>query len=152
MKPRLFCAAVITASAAVVAAQTTTAPMSTSKKTDTKSISVTGCVCEDGRTPGNFTLTDFTTGPTTYRLTGTDIWRYRGKRVVATGTELPSKLTIGGGLVPSPNVAAQAGAMDPTRAAMAAQGSEGSTKPGSKEVPALRVRSVKPIAGDCERP
>src|SRR5262245_21501446 len=150
MKPRLICAAVFVASAAVASAQTT--PTSTSKKNDSKSLTMTGCIGEDPSNAGNFTLADFTTGSTTYRLTGTDVRRYLGKRVSVTGAPLPSKPSIVGGLVPSTNVAAQAGAMDPTRAAMAAQGAEGGRKAGNIEVPGLRVRSVKAIAGACERP
>jgi hypothetical protein len=34
---------------------------------------------------------------------------------------------------------------------MAAQGAEGNTKPGRIEIPEIRARSVKPIAGDCLR-
>jgi hypothetical protein len=152
MKPRLICAVVFAAGAAVANAQTPTAPTSTSKKNDGKAVTITGCIGEDPSNAGKFTLADFTTGSTTYRLTGTDTRRYLGKRVSVTGAALPSKLAIVGGLVPSPNVAAQAGAIDPTRAAMAAQGTEGSTKPGNIAVPEFRVRSVQAIAGGCEHP
>src|SRR5262245_39367230 len=152
MKPRLICAAVFVASAAVANAQTTTAPTSTSKKNGSKPVTISGCIGEDPSNAGNFTLADFTTGSTTYRLTGTDIRRYIGKRVSVTGAPRPSKPAIVGALVPSPNVAAQAGAIDPTRAAMTAQGADGSRKAGSIELRELRVRSVKAIAGPCERP
>jgi hypothetical protein len=150
MTSRLICAAVLAASAA--AAQTTTSsPPTASKKNETKPVTVTGCVAEDPSHAGTFMLADITTGSTTYRVAGKDIRQYLGKRVSITGAALPPKTVIAGGLTPSPNVAAQAGAIDPARAAMAAQGAEGNTKPGQIEIPEIRARSVKPVAGDCQR-
>ena len=152
MTSRLICAAVLAASAASAAAQTTTrSPATTSKKNETKLITITGCVAEDPSNAGTFTLADVTTGSTTYRVAGKDIREYLGKRVSITGPALPPKTAIVGGLTPSPNVAAQAGAIDPTRAAMAAQGAEGNPKPGQIGIPEIRARSVKLITGDCQR-
>jgi len=150
MKRRLIgTVLVVTAAVAVAFAQTTA--QTTSKKNDSKSLMISGCIGEDPSNDGHFTLADFTTGSTTYRLAGTDFRQYLGKRVSVTGAAASSRLAIVGGLVPSPNVAAQAGAIDPTRAAMAAQGAEGNTKQGRIEVPELRVKSVKTIAGGCQR-
>ena len=59
----------------------------------------------------------------------------------------PQGLTIKGGLTPSPNVAAQAGAMDPARAAMAAAG--GAAGPGTVDLPEFKVKSVRPVSGGC---
>ena len=146
MTSRLMCAAVLAASAA--AAQTSPPPMAP-KKNETKSITITGCLAQDPA--GTFTLAGLTPGSTTYRVAGKDIPHYLGKRVSITGVALAPKTVIVGGLTPSPNVAAQAGAIDPTRAAMAAQGAEGNTKPGQIEIPEIRARSVKPIAGECQR-
>jgi len=152
MKLRLIGTALFVASAAVaVAFAQTAAPTTTAKKNDGKPLTIAGCISEDPSAAGSFTLNDVTTGSTTYRLTGTDIRRYLGKRVSVTGAAHSSKPEITGGLVPSPNVAAQAGAIDPTRATMAAQGAGGNTKPGKIAVPELRVRSVKALAGACER-
>lgn len=113
-----------------------------------KSIKVVGCVSPDAETAGHFTLADLTTGATTYKLTGKDVRRYLGQRVEVVGVE--PKLKIIGGLTPSPNVAAQAGNMDPTRAAMAQQGSQGNVQPGNIMVPELRVTAVKGVAGACK--
>jgi len=112
-----------------------------------KSIKVVGCVAPDADRANHFTLADFTTGMTTYRLSGKDVRRYLGRRVEVVGVE--PKLVIVGGLMPSPNVAAQAGAMDPTRAAMAQQGAQGNAQPGNVMVPELRVSAVKGVEGDC---
>jgi hypothetical protein len=56
-------------------------------------------------------------------------------------------LTIKGGLLPNPNVAAQAGAMDPARAAMASAG--GAAGPGAVDLPEFKVKSVRPVSGGC---
>jgi hypothetical protein len=83
----------------------------------------------------------------TYRLTGTAVRDYVGQTVLIVGGSASKKLTIRGGLVPSPNVAAQAGAMDPARAAVASQG--GSAGPGSVELPEFKVKSVRQVSGSC---
>jgi hypothetical protein len=150
MTSQLICAVVFVSSTAVALAQTT-APPSAAKKNDPKLLTITGCIGQDPSDAGNFTLADSSTGSTTYRLTGTGVQSYLGKRVSVTGAAAPAKVAVRGGLMPSPNVAAQAGAIDPTRAAMAAQGAEGNTKPGSIVVPELRVKSMKLIEGGCEQ-
>jgi Protein of unknown function (DUF5818) len=112
-----------------------------------KSIHVTGCVAADEADAARFTLAD-DTGATTYRLSGKDVREYLGKRVEVVGNER-SKLKIVGGLTPSPNIAGQAGAIDPTRAAMAAQGAEGNAQPGNILVPEFHVTAVKAVPGGC---
>jgi len=52
-------------------------------------------------------------------------------------------------LLPSPNVAAQAGAIDPTRAAMASQAAGPNAGPRTIQVPEVRVRTVREAAGTC---
>jgi len=134
--------------AAATAGQTTTS--SATKKDATKSITLTGCVARDGADATHFTLADFTSGETTYRLAGgADVRKYIGQRVTVSGLRVEPKVAIVGGLVPSPNIAAQAGAIDPTRAAMAAQGSEANGRPGTIQVPEVRVRAVREASGGC---
>src|SRR6185503_10332135 len=70
--------------------------------------SVTGCVSRD-EAGEHFTLADVKNG--TFELVGGDVRKYVGKRVEAKGTARPFRLT--GGLWPTPNIAAQAGAIDP---------------------------------------
>jgi hypothetical protein len=137
--------------AAVVAAQgtggsTTTQP---AKKDNPKSLTLTGCIAPDGTNAGHYTLADFVTGAPTYRLAGTDVRRYLGKRVELVGDDTQRKLKIVGGLTPSPNAAAQAGAMDPAEAARANLGAAGETRPGNIVVPELKVKSVKAVSGPC---
>jgi hypothetical protein len=111
-----------------------------------KTISLSGCVVRGETTPDQFTLDDATEGK--YRLSGVKLQDYVGRRVKIAGGVVGSKrLTIKGGLLPNPNVAAQAGAMDPARAAVASAG--GSAGPGTVELPEFKVRSVRPVTGEC---
>jgi hypothetical protein len=112
-----------------------------------KTISLSGCVVRDERIPTQFTLEDKADGGT-YRLTGINMSDYVGRRVQIGGAIPDSKkLVIKGGLTPSANVAAQAGDMDPARAAMATQG--GAAGPGIVNLPEFRVKSVRPVSGGC---
>src|SRR4029453_13340422 len=72
----------------------------------------------------------------TYRLNGLKLQTYTGRRV-----------RIVGGLYPSDNVAAQAGAIDPTKAAIAA-----STATGAVHMPEFHVKQVRPLRGSCVPP
>ncbi|MBZ5559695.1 MAG: hypothetical protein LAO77_20705 [Acidobacteriia bacterium] len=110
-----------------------------------KVITLSGCVERSGSTPGQYTLSEVK-GGAVYKLTGTDVRDFVGRRVEIVG-QGPRRFTIAGGLTPSANVAAQAGAMDPTRAAVASAG--GSAGPGTVDLPEFRVKSVRPISGAC---
>lgn len=127
----------------------TTPPASSAKKDAPKSLTLTGCVAPDSAKAGHFTLADFTTGAPTYRLAGKDLRRYLGRRVELIGAAAPPKLVIVGGLTPSPNVAAQAGALDPAEVARANLGAGGNASPGNIVIPELSVKTVKTIAGGC---
>jgi hypothetical protein len=109
-----------------------------------KALTVSGCVADDTANPSRYLFTD--SDGSTYRLSGTDVRHYVGRRVQLTGSVVDSKrLHIGGGLVPSANVAGQAGAMDPAQAAMAAATPSGSRPP----MQTFRVTRVKTVAGTC---
>jgi hypothetical protein len=115
------------------------------KKTP-KTISLSGCVVSSEKAPDQFTLDDAVEGK--FRLTGLRLRDYLGQRVQLAGAVVETKrLTIRGGLMPNPNVAAQAGAMDPARAATAAAG--GSAGPGTVDLPEFKVKSVRPVSGAC---
>jgi hypothetical protein len=106
-------------------------------------VTLTGCVQKSDTVPRQFTLVD----PTgIYRLTGMDLREFLGRRVEIVGGP-PRKVKISGGLKPSPNVAGQAGAMDPARAATAAH--DAAAVRGTGPELELRVRSVTPVAGSC---
>ena len=112
-----------------------------------QTISLSGCVVRGEATPNHYTLEDKEDGGT-YRLTGVNLRDYIGRRVqIAGGLVQTKRLTIKGGLTPNANVAAQAGAMDPARAAMAAAG--GAAGPGTVELPEFKVKSVRPVSGGC---
>ena len=102
----------------------------------TKTITLTGCIQLDAARPEWFTLSDTKTG-TNYRLTGANVRAYVWRNV-----------RIVGGLVPSPNIAAQAGAIDQTKAAMANQGSN---PPGTGNIAPLEfnVARVRRLTGSC---
>jgi len=83
-----------------------------------------------------------------YRLTGIKLSDYVGQRVQLAGAVVENKrLVIKGGLLPNANVAAQAGAMDPARAAVASAG--GTAGPGTVDLPEFKVKSVRPVSGGC---
>ena len=119
---------------------------STPAKPNNKMITLSGCVVRGENAPSHYTLEDKEAG-TNYRLTGTDVRDFIGQRVQIIGGVPSRRLTIVGGLTPNANVAAQAGAIDPARAAVAAAG--GSAGPGTVELPEFKVKSVRPVSGDC---
>ena len=111
-------------------------------------ITLVGCVGQSAATPRSYLFSDTKTGAT-YRLSGVDVLeeaKKKGQIVIGTGAR---RLTIRGGLVPSANVAAQAGAMDPARVAIASMpgGTGGDT--GSVQLPEFRVTRVQGSKGSC---
>jgi hypothetical protein len=115
-------------------------------KPKTDAITLTGCVARSDTSPTQYTLEDKKAGAT-YRLTGVDVRDYLNRPVVIVGTGA-KKLAIVGGLTPTPNIAAQAGAMDPSRAAVAAQ--TAASSPGNPDVmPEFKVKSIRPSSGSC---
>ena len=110
-------------------------------KSTTKLVTLVGCVASDDATPGQFTIVD-AKGGTTYRLSGSDMHPYVGQRVQVTGAS--PRLRVGFGLTPSPNAAAQAGAIDPPPAAAA-----GTATRGNPPAPEFRVKSVRSVSGAC---
>jgi hypothetical protein len=107
-------------------------------------LTLSGCVQRSATASNEFTFASDDNAAGTYRLSGLNVRDYVGQRVEIVGTR--PKLVVKGGLLPSPNVAGQAGAMDPSRAATAA--ASGPTA-ASAPLPEFRVRSIKPIAGTC---
>jgi hypothetical protein len=97
---------------------------------------LTGCVPAGDAAATWFTLSD-KRARTTYRLAGTDVRVYVGRRV-----------QVFGGLVPSANIAAQAGAIDSTKVAMAVIDR---SLPGTGDVQlnVLRINRIRPLKGSC---
>jgi hypothetical protein len=106
-------------------------------------ITLSGCVQKSETSPNQFTLVD---DYAIYRLTGIDVREFVGRRVQVVGGP-PRKLKIVGGLKPSPNVAGQAGAIDPATAAIAIH--DNAARNGTGPEIELRVKSIKSIDGSC---
>jgi hypothetical protein len=136
MFKNLFTGLILVAAADIAGAQSVPAPTPPIASPAKQAITLIGCVQSDSAKPGWFTLSDRNTG-TTYRLTGANVKAYVWRNV-----------RIVGGLVPSPNIAAQAGAIDPTKAAMAYQGAN---PPGTGNVGVLEfnVTRVRRLTGSC---
>jgi hypothetical protein len=134
--PALLLAAAVTA---LGPQSGTSTPPSSPQKPAAKTLTLSGCVQLDPSSSNSFTLSDKATG-STYRLTGGNVksFVWRNVRIV-------------GGLVPSATLAAQAGSVDPTKAAVASQsGSRPAPElPHFQEVNVLRVR---PTGGTCTPP
>jgi hypothetical protein len=106
-------------------------------------VSHDGCIVASPTMKNAFTLDD---EGQTYVLKGLDMRDLVGKRVQVIGAA-SKRLRIVGGLYPSPNVAAQAGGMDPTKAAMASQ--SGPTSQSARPAVEFNVKSVRVLAGTC---
>jgi hypothetical protein len=108
-------------------------------------ITLNGCVISDPAQRNVYTLTE-ANDPTVYRLSGTSVRKYVGQRVEVSGV-MSKRPVIVGGLYPTPNVAAQAGAIDPARAAVE-QMIAGSNAMARAALD-FRVKSVRPVPGAC---
>ena len=117
------------------------------EKTATKIATLVGCV-ERGDAPNRFTLSDPRNGK--YLLRGAAMNRYVGQKVQLVGTPDSARLRIVGGLLPTPNVAAQAGALDPVQAAIAAAPGGPSSGTGEAQLPRFKVKSVQAVDGGCQ--
>lgn len=111
-----------------------------------KTLTLSGCVAEDA-TSKDVTIEDAKAG--SYKLTGLNVRDYIGQRVELGGAVYQSKkLVVKGGLVPSPNAAAQAGAIDQTQIANETHG--GSAPTGDVQLPEFRVKSIRPLGTGCK--
>lgn len=115
------------------------------KASPSKTVTISGCVAER---PGTNDLTVEDTGGS-YRLTGVSLRDFVGQQVQMSGSVYESKkLVIKGGLRPSPNTAAQAGAIDQTQVANETVG--GSAPTGDVQLPEFRVKSIRPLGTGCK--
>ena len=144
---RAFWTAVIAASVcASLAAQSSGQADKKGNESQSKTITLTGCV-EKGATPNQYTIADDSNGK--YEVSGSDIKKYLGQRVQVAGTPGSTRFRIKGGLWPTPNVAAQAGDIDPAKAAIAAQPGGGATGTGEIDLPTFKVKAVRTIDSAC---
>ena len=150
MRPLPACSAflLIALAAAPLAAQDKKDKQDKNKKAEPpKVISLSGCVVRGEKTSDPFTIVDKNEGK--YRLSGINLRDYIGQSVqIAGGVVETKRMVVKGGLYPNPNVAAQAGAMDPSRAAVAAAVGN-STTGVVDDLPEFKVKSVRPVSGGC---
>jgi len=119
------------------------------KKADANEpVTLKGCVTRETSSDTSYTFTDDTGAK--YRLTGKNVAKYSGLSVEVVGLVNRRNVAVVGGLWPTPNVAAQAGNMDPGKAAVIALGG-GSTGTGRVELPTLRITRVGLGAGECKQ-
>jgi hypothetical protein len=114
-------------------------------------VTMSGCV---GRAPAPQQPLTFAQDETgfLYRLSGRGLNKYAGQRVEVVGaTPRARRFAIRGGLYPSPNVAAQAGAMDPAKAAIARMpGGPESGTGGGEMLPEFKVTRIRVVDGSCQ--
>jgi hypothetical protein len=126
-----------------------TAQSSSDKKKPPKVIELSGCVAQDEKAPQQFVIKDAHEG--IYRLSGKDFREYLGRSITVNGGVIVKGLAVKGGLTPNPNIAAQAGALDPSRAAVQAQVAEQTTgRDSDAALPEFRVKSVRGGSGPCK--
>jgi hypothetical protein len=136
--------------AATLGAQSGSASSTTRKtsKAARATMSLIGCVGTGNAAGDAFTLSN-DDGTIAYRLSGANMRGYVGHRVTVFGSSDSARVKIVGGLTPSPNAAAQAGALDPAKAAVAAD--PFLTSPaGGQQLPQFRVRSVRGLGVACD--
>ncbi len=150
MRTHVFAALVFAGTIGAAAAQTgrpeTAQPSPPRSKDAAKTLTLVGCVQAAEAGSNQFTLADDKDKISTYRLSGTSMKKYAGRRVEVVGGMVSTRLKIAGGLLPSPNVAAQAGAIDPSQAAIAGGAGYGTA---NAELPEFRVKTVRPLGGPC---
>ena len=130
-------------------AASTPAPSPAMPKDTKSTLTLNGCVSRDSAAPGAFTFAETSTGAK-YRLGGVGVRKYAGQRVEIIGAPVGRRLTIRGGLLPSPNAAGQAGALDPAQVAIASLPGGTNSGTGTVELPEFRVTRVRSLGGACQ--
>ena len=120
----------------------------TPSKEASKEIRLNGCISRDTAMPGQFNFLDGDSGGR-YRLTGKNLKKFVGQRVEIVGGPPGKGVTFRTGLWPSPNVAAQAGAMDPAQAAVARMPGGAADAPGARQLPEFHVIRLRGVEGSC---
>jgi hypothetical protein len=114
-----------------------------------KEIRLNGCIARDKVAPGQFTFQD-NDGGGKYHLTGKGLKSFVGHRVEIVGGPPGKKVTFRTGLLPSPNVAAQAGAIDPAQAAVANLPGGAADGNGLSPLPEFHVVRLRGLEGSCQ--
>jgi hypothetical protein len=112
-------------------------------------IRLNGCIGRDKGLPGQFTFQDNDTSEK-FRLTGKGLKDFVGHRVEIVGGPPGKKITFRTGLLPSPNTAAQAGALDPGQAAIANLPGGAADATGKTPLPEFHVVRLRAVDGGCQ--
>ncbi len=131
--------------AAPVSAQTSQTPA----KETPKEIRLNGCISRDDIRPGQFNFREEDSGDR-YQVSGKNLKKFVGQRVEIVGGPPGKGVTFKTGLWPSPNVAAQAGAMDPAKAAVARMPGGAADAPGASQLPEFKVVRLRGVEGACQ--
>jgi hypothetical protein len=126
------------------------APSSTPPAKTTTPVTLSGCVSRDNvAVPEAYTFAEAGTDRK-YRLSGVGVKEFADHRVEIIGAPVERRLSVHFGLLPSPNLAAQAGALDPADVAIASLPGGANTTTGTApvELPEFRVTAVRPL-GSC---
>jgi len=134
--------------------QPATAGFAQSAKTEpakeaAKEMRLNGCISADTARPGQFNFLDDGSGGR-YHLTGKNLKKFVGQRVEIVGGPPGKGVTFKTGLWPSPNVAAQAGAIDPAKAAIARMPGGAAYAPGASPLPEFHVTRLRGVEGGCQ--
>ena len=124
-------------------------PPSKPPATDNKEIRLNGCISRDAIRPGQFNFLDNESG-FKYRLTGKGLRKFVGQRVEIVGGPPGKGITFRTGLWPSPNTAAQAGALDPAKAAVANLPGGAADGVGVSPLPEFKVIRLRGVEGACQ--
>jgi len=120
-------------------------PSGTPPRNGSTLATLSGCATPNSDERKTFTFVEAASGET-YILKGIDARTAVGKQMQVTGT-LTRRVRIAGGLYPSSNVAAKAGSIDPSHAALAAQHQPDAQS--SKPAIEVNVKSVRLVPGSC---
>jgi hypothetical protein len=124
-------------------------PSSKVAANDSKEIRLNGCISRDTIRPGQFNFLDNDSGDK-YRLTGKGLRKFVGHRVEIVGGPPGKGVTFRTGLWPSPNTAAQAGALDPAKAAVANLPGGAADAVGASPLPEIKVIKLRGVEGPCQ--
>lgn len=133
--------------AAALSASAAAAQQTSSARPD-EPITLTGCVSSTRAGSGEFTFTDPASGGK-YRLTGKSVRKFAGQMVEIVGGGRGKRLSVRGGLWPSPNIAGQVGAIDPATASIARQPGGAASGAAEPTLPEFNVVRVRGVDGSC---
>ena len=149
MGDHLLAAFVLTGATLVAAPASPQNSPSQAKPDPNKPVTMNGCVVRDLASSSQFMFIDNTDG-SRYRLSGRNVSKFAGQPMQIVGAVDTRRLHVVGGLTPSPNIAGQAGAIDPGKAAVAALGG-GTTGSGTGDLPTFKVARVSAFQGECRK-